>query len=178
MIQAVMLLGNRVLPNVQAEIIAMIAAGYTLAAVSKHFDLSYHTVRTIQKRVGVKAGSMKQELITKYQNALKISLSSDAIRGQASSLLMDDLALASKLRDKLHCLLDELPDKPTDTKQAVQVARALTGIASSLKLSNDTLRASFKFGDKPDVNEDIPELIVREMLEIEVLEVRAAKVGS
>ncbi|MEZ9367386.1 helix-turn-helix domain-containing protein [Shewanella sp. 10N.286.51.B2] len=171
-------MGKRIDPSTQSEILAMIAAGYTLAAISKLFGLKYHTVRDIQKRNGIKSGSMKTELVAQYQEALKQSLTSEAIKAQASSLLVDDLALATKLREKLHALMDELPDKPLDTKEAVQVARALSAIASSLKLSNDTLRASFKLGEPPAESNELPELVVREMFEAEVIEVRAAKLES
>ncbi|MCL1047006.1 hypothetical protein L2737_17035 [Shewanella electrodiphila] len=168
------MLGKRTDPKTQSEILAMIAAGYTLAAISKQFGLKYHTVRDIQKRHCVKSGSLKTELVAQYQEALKQSLTSESIKAQASSLLVDDLALATKLRGKLHALMDEISDKPSDTKEAVQVARALTAIASSLKLSNDTLRASFKLGEQPEESDDLPELVVREMLEVEVLEVKTA----
>jgi hypothetical protein len=86
---------------------------------------------------------------------------------------MDDLALSSKLRSKLHVLLDELPDSPKDTKEAVLIARSLSAIATSLKLSNDTLRASFKLGEEPELNDELPELIVREMLQEEIDEIKA-----
>ncbi|MFB2683809.1 hypothetical protein ACE02B_01085 [Shewanella mangrovisoli] len=160
-------------PHIEGEVLAMIAAGYSLAAVSSQFGLSYHTVRGIQKRAGIKSGEIKKQVILKYQNALKDSLASDFIRDKASALLMDDLALSSKLRCKLHVLLDELPDSPRDTKEAVLIARSLSAIATSLKLSNDTLRASFKLGEEPEINEDLPELIVREMLEKEIEEIKA-----
>lgn len=149
-------------PHIEGEVLAMIAAGYSLAAVSSQFSLSYHTVRGIQKQV-----------ILKYQNALKDSLASDFIREKASVLLMDDLALSSKLRSKLHVLLDNLPDAPKDMKEAVLIARSLSAITTSLKLSNDTLRASFKLGEEPELNDELPELIVREMLQEEIDEIKA-----
>lgn len=160
-------------PHIEGEVLAMIAAGYSLAAVSSQFSLSYHTVRGIQKRAGIKSGEIKKQVILKYQNALKDSLACDFIREKASALLMDDLALSSKLRSKLHVLLDELPDSPKDTKEAVLIARSLSAIATSLKLSNDTLRASFKLGEEPELNDELPELIVREMLQEEIDEIKA-----
>lgn len=86
---------------------------------------------------------------------------------------MDDLALSSKLRSKLHVLLDNLPDAPKDMKEAVLIARSLSAITTSLKLSNDTLRASFKLGEEPELNDELPELIVREMLQEEIDEIKA-----
>lgn len=160
-------------PHIEGEVLAMIAAGYSLAAVSSQFSLSYHTVRGIQKRAGIKSGEIKKQVILKYQNALKDSLASDFIRDKASALLMDDLALSSKLRSKLHALLDNLPDAPKDMKEAVLIARSVSAIATSLKLSNDTLRASFKLGEEPELNDELPELIVREMLQEEIDEIKA-----
>ncbi len=166
---------QQIAPELEGQIIVMLEAGHSISAASKAFGVPYDTVRKLKRRNNVQLGSRKEELIEGYRRRMAEALSSEHVKEQAAALVIDEIVTAQKLRLKLNQLLESLPERPESTKEAVTVARAYSAIATAMKASNDTLRATLRLGAQPEQVEELPQLVVREMTADEVYEMRKAQ---
>ncbi|MDH2299790.1 helix-turn-helix domain-containing protein [Cobetia sp. 29-18-1] len=67
-------------PDIEAQVVVMLEADYTMASVAKRLDLSLSTVKRIKKRRSVKAGVVTQEMIDAHRVELRKSFDEDWIK--------------------------------------------------------------------------------------------------
>ena len=164
----------RISPQVEAKPAAMIAAGWTPPSSASELNLSLSTVQRIKKRTNTKFGAVRTKAVEDAKEELLKVMSSDFARNSAAALIRDDFAIAGKIREKLAMLIDSLPDEVDTVKDAATLARTLSAITTSLKLSNDTLRQTIQLASPNDGDDDeLPELIIRDMLDEEIEDIRA-----
>lgn len=164
---------KRITPNLKAQILAMIAAGYSMVSIAEQLSIPYETIRKIKKRSKISKGELQDSIVEVQKNILIEALSSDFVKQQAASLIRDEVIVANKVKAKTNQLIDLLPNNAKSPKEIGSIARALSAIATAQKLSSDSLRATLKLGAQPEIVEELPQLIVREMLQEEVDEIRA-----
>lgn len=160
-------------PKTRAEIIALLETGFSKSATARQTGVSLSSVKRIAKDSKVKLGKKHPELVEAAEEALYSALSSDFVKKQIASLVIDDLSLAASLRDNLATLTTEVEEMEVNGwKDAVAKTRTLAGIATASKLNSDNLRQVLSLA-APNVEvEEIPELIMTDMTQEEVETIR------
>jgi AraC-like DNA-binding protein len=154
------------------QALALREVGYTALSISQELGIS---VRSLQRHFavhGTKKGKLKQEVLDSARAELmKRVTSDDAIREEAARLINDDLAHARHLRILLVAASEQL--QATTLQEAVLVMRAAAAYSVVIKNTSDTIRQKRRV-DKviEDVNEDLPELTIRELTSEEVSRLR------
>ncbi len=163
-------------PETELKVVSMIAAGWSNASIARQLDISVSTVQRVKIRTKTKSGEAKDLAIKEAKASLSEALSSEYAKGKAAMLIRDDFAMGEELRRKSAMMLESIPDRPVSAKEAVVYARALTSVATSLKLSSDTLRQTLKLSS-PNLDdlEELPVLEVREMYADEIAEIRESQ---
>ena len=162
----------RTVPKLEAQVVAMIAAGASLTATQEATGVNYETIKKIKSRNKVKKGDALKALSARYTENLIDILSSDAIKQQSAKLLLDSFLITQELQAKAYSILGSIPSTAKDASEAGKAARAIAAIATTVKLANDSHRALLSLGAKPEESEELPVLIVREMLDEEIEEIR------
>jgi len=160
-------------PDIEAQAVVMLEAGYTMASVAKRLDLSLSTVKRIKKRRSVKAGAVTQEMIDAHRVELRKSFDEDWIKDQASALIVDELALAQELRERVYIALEKAP-APDDMRTWGMHLRGLTAASTALKSTSDVLHRAIGYNRADGESEHLPELVVRSLTNEEIDAIRAA----
>lgn len=166
---------RRTSPALEAQVAAAIAAGWPVIAIAEQTGLSLSTVKRIRGRSGVRADSMREELIEEARAGLRASLSSEFAATEGARLVRAQVVLCDQIHTKAAELLESLTiDGECDRLQA---AKILSACATAGKLASDGLRRVLTLAAEPEVAEALPELIVRDYTEEEVLAIRAERDG-
>lgn len=108
-------------------------AGYTVAAIAEKTNLSARTVARICQKHGITKSHFRADAIEAARNQLLADVDSIAfIKAELAAFIQDDISQAKRLRNKLALLTEHL--EATDLESACQAARAVSAIATSLKL--------------------------------------------
>ncbi len=166
-------MSKRISPAIKAQVIAYLEAGFSKAATSRQAGVSLSTVKRIADDPSVKPGKHHAELVTAASESLHSALSSDFAKKQLASLVVDDLAIAASLREEIATLLEQAKSMtPTNLKESGAKARVLSSAATAHKLSTDNLRAILSIAAPSVEVEELPELVVTEMLPDQIAEIR------
>ena len=160
------------IPKQVAKALIMREAGYTVLSISQHLLISVRSLQRHFAEHGAKKGALKQELLdTARAELMKRVTSDDAIREEAAQLINDDLAHTRHLRSLMLSASEQL--QASSLKEAVLVMRAAAAYSTALKNTSDTLRQTLRVERALEgAAAEIPELLIREMTQEEVDELR------
>jgi AraC-like DNA-binding protein len=154
------------------QIATLRAAGYSISTIAERIGMSARTVARICAKFDIRKSDFRREAIeTARRELLRDAGSVEYFKSELAALVLDDIAQARRLRDKIANTAEYL--EPTDIDTAVQAARAISALATSLKMLRDLdLR---KLVEQHD-DDNPPELVIRSMTleEIEKERKRAA----
>ena len=152
--------------------------GYTVLSISQELGISVRTLNRHFADYGAKKGTVKNTLLDAARDDLmKRVLSDDAIREEAARLINDDLAHARHLRTLLADASEQLV--ASSLKDAVLVMRAAAAYSTAIKNTSDVLRHSLRIEHLLDeTGKELPELIVRELSDKDVEQIKASKTGE
>ncbi|MGU5578839.1 helix-turn-helix domain-containing protein [Aeromonas caviae] len=158
---------RRTSPALEAQVAAALAAGWPIVAIAEQTGISLSTVKRIRGRSGVRPDSMREELIEEARAGLRASLSSEFAASEGARLVRSQVALCNQIHTKTAELLESLTiDSECDRHQA---AKILSACATASKLAADGLRRVL------EVVEALPELVVRDYTDEEILAIRAER---
>lgn len=166
--------GLHLTPAQKIEALTLRAAGYTITVISDKTNISISSLKRIFKDHGLLKGKLKKEAVQKATNALLHDANAiDSIKREVAALILDDVAMAKRLREAMAQATEKL--SATNTAEALQVMRAISSGAVALKSTSETLRKSLGIDKNDDLTEDMPELTITIMTEdeIEAVKVRA-----
>lgn len=145
-------------PDLQQEAAAMLAAGWTQAAVANHLGISVSSVRRIQERYRVKKGAVKACLIDQAQADLMDSADGERLKQMTAALLVDEVVQTRQLRDTMALALEEIH---TDPNKVSMIMRAAAAYSTALKNTSDMLRKSTCTDET--TGHDLPTLTIHEL---------------
>lgn len=147
-------------------------AGYTVLSISQELGISVRTLNRHFAEHGAKKGTVKAAMLDAARDDLmKRVLSDDAIKEEAARLINDDLAHARHLRSLLADASEQLV--ASTLKDAVLVMRAAAAYSTAIKNTSDVLRHSLRIETSlDDTGKELPELIINELSDDEVAELR------
>lgn len=159
-------------PDVEARIVAMREAGYTVSVIAAHNGCSTATVNRICKRNSVSKRAIAQEIIDEARTQLRESIGNDtALQEIAASVVVDTRHHFELLRAKLEEAASKL--EINDPQDAKSVFRSLNSYANALKLSTDAMRSALKIDPTENIDEDaLPTLTIECLSDEEVAELR------
>lgn len=147
-------------PELLAEAVAMRAAGYTVAVISKATGIDRSTLKRALS--DVKLGSAKKERVEHFENDLIDSFANvERVKTRIASLIQEDVTLAQAIREKVCETLESI-----DTKNSQLAARSLAACATAVKVSSDTVRNHFRDG-KPPIEPPPRSRTAEEMMEFD-----------
>jgi|GEM_PF-2764375 len=151
---------------------AMRSLGMTVPDIAETLGVSESTVKRALKRAGATKGELYDEVLTQAREELIASVSSDEeLKALAGVTLRGTLRLSERLQEKIGEAIDNISDEPS---KALLQARAINSLANGVKLSSDAVRSSIKIApiSSDDEDEELPELVFREMTDTEVQRLR------
>lgn len=155
--------GTAIAPDVQAQVVALREAGYTLTSIASRLDIGISSVQRIIKKRGAVAGVATAEMIARARDEMIASAYGlESVRQIAASLVHDDLDLAQRIRQKAVEILDAI-DVTRDS--ATQDARALAAVSTALRLTQDVQRRTLPLDklERADSVEELPEIHIKIM---------------
>ncbi|HCM0914384.1 TPA: helix-turn-helix domain-containing protein [Vibrio parahaemolyticus] len=159
----------RITPKQKAEVIALLEAGFSKSASARKVGVSLSTVKRIASDPKVKPGKNHSELVAAARESLLCALSSDFVTTELASLIIDNRAIASALKDEVAVSLDEIRVmKASNLKEVGAKTRALAAAATTYKLMTDAERQILAYGAPQVEVEELPVLTVTEMLGEEI----------
>lgn len=159
----------KVLLSTVRRIAVLRAAGYSIASIAEKTNLSARTVARVCSRNGIaKSTNFRAALVEEAKSQLLADIDSIAfIKGELAGFVRDDISQAKRLREKLALLTDHL--EVSDLESACQAARAISAIATSLKLVREI--GLERIIERQDAN-DLQDLPIIEMSSAEAEEMR------
>ena len=159
-------------PDVIAKALALRESGYTALAISQRLNISVRTLQRHFAATGTRKGAVKAAVYEKARDDLLASVTSEAsIKEEAARLLADDLAHARHIRELIHTA--SLHMTATNLTEAVLVMRSAAAYSTALKNTSDIIRQSLRLERfRDDLGEQMPELVVRELTEEQITELR------
>lgn len=164
--------GAAIAPDVQAQVVALREAGYSLASIATRLGIGISSVQRIIKKRGAVAGAATAEMIARARDEMiAAAYGLESVRQIAASLVHDDLDLAQRIRQKAVEILDAI-DVTRDS--ATQDARALAAVSTALRLTQDVQRRTLPLDklERADSVEELPEIHIRIMTDDDVKELR------
>lgn len=164
--------GAAIAPDVQAQVVALREAGYSLASIATRLGIGISSVQRIIKKHGAVAGAATTEMIAKARDEMiAAAYGLESVRQIAASLVHDDLDLAQRTRQKALEILDAIE---VTADNAVQSARAVAAVSTALRLTQDVQRRTLPLDklERADSVEELPELTIRIMGPDDVRELR------
>ena len=164
--------GTAIAPDAQAQVVALREAGYTLTSIATRLNIGISSVQRIIKKHGAVAGASTAEMIARARDEMiAAAYSLEAVREKAASLVHDDLDLAQRTRQKAAEVLDAIE---VTADSAMQSARAVVAVATTLKLTQDVQRRALPLDklERADSVEELPEIHIRIMTDDDVRELR------
>lgn len=151
----------------KTEALTLRAAGYTITVISDKTGVSVSTLKRLFNEHGITRGILKKDAVVKAGEALIHDANViDTIKKEVAALILDDVAIAKRLRQAMVEATEQL--SASDTAEALQVMRAVSSGAVALKSTSETLRKSLGIDKDADLTEELPELTISIMTDVEV----------
>jgi len=164
-------------PDVVGEALALREAGYTTLAISQRLGMSVRTLQRHFAAAGARKGALKAEVLQRAKDELMARITSDeAIKAEAARLVADDLAHSIHLREVILAASEQM--KATSLRDAVQVMRAAAAYSTAIKNTSDIIRRSLRLEERDDAPDELPELVVSELTNAEIEQMRGAQSGE
>jgi AraC-like DNA-binding protein len=158
-------------PDVVGEALALREAGYTVLAISQRLGISIRTLQRHFAAAGTRKGALKDEVLQRAKSELMARITSDeAIKEEAARLVADDLAHSLHLRDVILAASEQM--KATTLEEAALVMRAAAAYSTAIKNTSDIIRRSLRVEQRDDTGDELPELVVRELTQAEIEDMR------
>lgn len=159
-------------PERELQAAVLLAVGYTMASVAEETALSYSTVKRIKERIQEGEITLQPEILEEAKAKLTESLGIEFARQETAKLILTTTENNQKIQDKVRALLGKI-DIDDAFLDMTKTAKVIVALATASKLSSDCSRQILTtLGAPPERTEDLPELVVREMYEEEIAEVR------
>ncbi len=159
--------GKHLTPSQKTDALTLRAAGHTVTVISDRTGISVSTLKRLFNDYDVRKGKLKKDAVEEATNALLNDTNAiENIKREVSAFILDDLALAKRLRTAMAEAADKLV--AADTTQAVQVMRAISSGAVALKSTSETVRKSLGIDKDNEIDDDLPELKIQIMTEGEI----------
>ena len=163
---------RKITPEKELQAAVLLAVGYTMASVAEESGLSYSTVKRIKERLQEGDISIPPEILEEAKTKLTECLGIEFARQETAKLILTTTANSQNIQDKVASLLERVDVDDPDV-DPMKAAKALTALATASKLAADSSRQILTtLASPPERTEDLPELVVREMWEEEIAEVR------
>lgn len=159
-------------PDEISQALALREAGYTTLAISHRLGISVRTLQRHFAATGTKKGAITNEVLQVAKADLLARVTNDqTIKEEAARLVADDIAHAIHLRELMLAASEHM--KATSLQDVVQVMRAAAAYSTAIKNTSDIIRHNLRVDRLTDASEEnLPELIVRELSASEVEEIR------
>lgn len=159
--------GKHITPTQKTEALTLRAGGNTITVISDKTGISVSTLKRLFREHRVSKGRLKKEAVQKATDALIHDANAiEEIKREIAALIVDDVAIAKRLRQTMVEATDHLI--PTNTTEALQVMRAISSGAVALKSTSETLRKSLGIDKDGDINDELPELLITVMTKEEI----------
>lgn len=159
-------------PDEISQALALREAGYTTLSISQKLGISVRSLQRHFAEHGTKKGAIKREILDAARaDLLKRVTTDSAIKEEAAKIINDDLAHALHLRELMVEATEHLRAK--SLQEAVLVMRAAAAYSTAIKNTSDMLRHSLRMEKTiGDAENELPELIVRELSPDEIQDLR------
>lgn len=158
-------------PDTIIEALALREAGYTALAISQRLHIS---VRSLQRHFAASKtvkGCIKSDVLKRAKEDLLTRItSSETIKEEAARLVADDIAHSVHLRELMLAASEKMT--ADSLRDAVQVMRAAAAYSTAIKNTSDIIRRSLRVEERDDATDELPELIITELTEKEVAQLR------
>lgn len=162
---------THVTPEDIAEALALREAGFTILAISQRLGISVRTLQRHFAALGTRKGAAKAELLQRAKDELMACITSDqTIKEEAARLVADDLAHSRHLREVILAASEQM--RASNLTEAALVMRAAAAYSTTIKNTSEIIRHSLRLKDLGDDLEDLPELVVSELTQNEIAELR------
>jgi uncharacterized membrane-anchored protein len=158
-------------PEEIADALALREAGFTALAISQRLNISIRTLQRHFAAAGTRKGAAKAEVLQRAKSELMARITSDeTIKEEAARLVADDLAHSLHLREVILAASEQM--KARNLEEAALVMRAAAAYSTAIKNTSDIIRRSLRLKDLADDMDELPELVVTELSQIEIAELR------
>jgi len=136
--------------------------GYSLTAIATKLNTSVSTLSRHFKRHGIGKGSLSEIAVAEAKEQLLNDAGFiDSLKQQIASSITDDLAHVKQLREASAILLEEImADKSLPPHYK---ARAITGLTTSVRLTQEVSRRALQVDKMEPEPEDLPQLTITEL---------------
>jgi AraC-like DNA-binding protein len=158
-------------PDLVGEALALREAGYTALAISQRLGISVRSLQRHFAASGTRKGAIKADVLQRAKDDLIARITCDqTIKQEAARLVADDLAHSMHLRELILAASEQM--KAASLADAVQVMRAAAAYSTTIKNTSDIIRHSLRLKDLADDMDELPELVVTELSQEEIAELR------
>ncbi|MGZ8288201.1 MAG: hypothetical protein ACXW2U_07225 [Telluria sp.] len=158
-------------PDVIGDALALREAGYTVLAISQRLGISVRSLQRHFAASGTRKGALKADVLQRAKDDLMARITCDqAIKVEAARLVADDLAHSLHLREVILAASEQM--KATNLEEAALVMRAAAAYSTTIKNTSDIIRHSLRLKDLADDMDELPELVVTELSQDEIAELR------
>lgn len=158
-------------PDEISQALALREAGYTSLAISQRLGISVRSLQRHFATTKTRKGALKAGILQKAKDDLMARITCDqTIKEEAARLVADDLAHSMHLREIILAASGQM--KAASLADAVQVMRAAAAYSTTIKNTSDIIRHSLRLKDLADDIDDLPELVVTELSQDEIAELR------
>lgn len=158
---------KKITPEKTTKVIAMRAAGYTVATIANTTGVSASSVKRICQKSAVEPGEALDTLVAQAKSDLVKSLTSDdALKRLAASFIQDTIIQAEAARDAAANAAKHL--KASNLDESLKVMKGCNAWANTTKLTADALRSAVKIAPDNNDTDDLPELIITTLMEEDI----------
>lgn len=159
-------------PKKELQAAVLLSVGYTMASVAEETALSYSTVKRIKEKLQEGDISIPPEILEEAKTKLTECLGIEFARQETAKLILTTTANSQNIQDKVASLL-AMVDMDDPDIDLMKTAKTLAALATTSKLASDNSRQILTtLASPPERTEDLPELVVREMYDEEIKEIR------
>lgn len=164
-------------PEDIAEALALREVGFTALAISQRLGISVRTLQRHFAAAGTRKGAAKAEVLQRAKDELMARITSDeAIKEEAARLVADDLAHSLHLREIILVASEQM--RAANLAEAALVMRAAAAYSTAIKNTSDIIRRSLRLKDLDNDMDELPELVVSELSQDEIAELRRQPEGD
>lgn len=158
-------------PDEISQALAMREAGYTALAISQRLSISVRSLQRHFAAFGTRKGALKADILQRAKDDLMARITCDlTIKEEAARLVADDLAHTLHLREVILAASEQM--KATNLEEAALVMRAAAAYSTTIKNTSDIIRHSLRLKGMADDMDELPELVVTELTQEEIAELR------
>jgi len=146
--------------------------GYSLTSIATKLNTSISTLSRHFKRHSIGKGSLSEIAVAEAKKQLLNDAGFiDSLKHQIAASITDDLAHVKQLREASAILLEEIMnDKSLPPHYK---ARGVTALVTGVRLTQEVSRRALQVDQMEPEAEDLPELIISELTNDDVQEMRA-----